>query len=471
LFKDARATKLCRFEFLRGDRVQNENGERVKLPALLSLLSLFLALGSARANPTVKFSAPGWSAQVGWLWLDSEEKVGQLFARARVSAPGGKKIAAIDPERGLWNPSTAQDFFFTGKKDRWKVKFSDGSTQDVEAELQFPSFLLIQKGCKEAQIALKPVAATGPASFLGIECRFEGEDLLLSVSAPDDAEWGATSIVESAGRGERSRQFTFPKMTRALQAREIGKIALTIQGKDHVFSVQQLKSETLLKESKAQEQKMKELEKQVAELRKQQAQKRQQQQKESKVTFQFGVGAGNLKLVSSNTNASSIQAMLFLFARTLPLFGNFRIGGQLKYATALKVSGVESLGFTEFALHTSHPLRLSRSVSFDPQLWYLNVSQDYSPTGFALTHSQFGFGAALRFAADSGAALRLFAVLSGVVPAADSQHSTFGLQYNLAPGESITWNLHLFYQKGTLSNIVLVPVTFDQALLAVALQF
>ena len=442
----------------------------MRLSTFFILLSLSLASVSARANPTVKFSAPGWSAQIGWLWLDSEEKVGQLFARARMSAPGGKKIAAIEPERGLWNPSSPQDFFFTGKKDRWKVKFSDGSSQDVETELQFTSFLLVQKGCKEAQIALKPMAATAPATFLGIECRFEGEDLLFSVSAPDDTEWGVTSIVESAGRGERSRQFTFPKMTRALQAREIGKITLAIQGKEHVFSVQQLKSDTLLKESKAQEQKMKELEKQVAELRKQQAQKRQQQ-KESKVTFQFGVGAGNLKLVSSNTNASSMQAMLFLFARTLPLFGNFRIGGQLKYATALKISGVESLGFTEFALHTSHPLRLSRSVSFDPQLWYLNVSQDYSPTGFALTHSQFGFGAALRFAADSGAALRLFAVLSGVVPAADSQHSTFGLQYNLAPGESITCILHLFYQKGTLSNIVLVPVTFDQALLAIALQF
>lgn len=437
---------------------------------LLSLLALVLPLASARANPVIKFSVPGWSAQVGWLWLDSEEKVGQLFARARVNAPAGKRIASIEPERGLWNPSTPQDFFFTGKKDRWRVRFADGSAQELEAELQLSSFLLVQKGCKEAQIALRPAAAVGPATFLGIECRFEGEDLLLSVSAPDDAEWGATSIVENAGRGERSRQFTFPKMTRALQAREIGRIALTIQGKEHVFSVQQLKSETLLKESKAQEQKMKELEKQVAALRRQQAQKRQQQ-KESKVTFQFGLGAGNLKLVSSNTNASSMQAMLYLFARTLPLFGNFRIGGQLKYATALKLSGPESLGFTEFALHTSHPLRLSRAVSFDPQLWYLNVSQDYSPTGFALTHSQFGLGAALRFAADSGAALRLFAVLSGVIPAADSQHSTYGLQYNLAPGESVTWNLHLFYQQGRLSNIVLVPVSFDQALLAVALQF
>lgn len=253
------------------------------------------------------------------------------------------------------------------EKGRMEFKTSDGQIKKYVFQWQPISSKIIYNRCGKGAPKLQNENLNNPSPLLiGLSCRIENKSLFLTVSSLSSTEWLETTMFESAGKGERWRDYQVPGWT--ANGGTIAEFKFNSAGQIYKFQYVAPQSEEAKKKDEITKEK-----------------KSINQNFENSILF----GQSSLGLDADTINATDSQLLLgynFLSPRFL---NQFRFGGF--FSTTLQTTQKdEALSFLETFIHADYIYSINEVVDASIGVGYQYADFQQKSSAARMQNSQPG---------------------------------------------------------------------------------
>jgi hypothetical protein len=309
-----------------------------------------------------------------WVWVQNSEGARVLKSKIAFEAP-------VDPENE--KPKAENANTRLGVKGRIvivetdatedTIHFGDPPALSIHLKTVPVKNNVIDENCKAVSLKFEVIGTPAPF-FLGVTCTTKNKDVNLHLTFPNDVELSQSSLFESLGKGENYRVYELKRIDAA--SSELGRFEFRFKGKSYTYALASIKGEA-------------------------------QATKVPEADFALGLGAGQLKLASTDANASDTKPIVRFQLLPHEFWGH--LGGGANVETAVGFSNsAKSISYIQLALYTYYRLKLSSSLEFHPRLYYV-ISNQSSGSGVGYQTNQVGVGlySMVRFSERSSVRLEL----------------------------------------------------------------
>lgn len=396
------------------------------------ILSLLLFCQKGTALPNVELinaedQKPSlWPIKAQWRWALNNEKVPLLWLSATLTFDSQvTHVTAEKSEVKLAFDRHSVELLVPGFTDKITVELGSGRKVSLLLKLKLQSTEIIKRNCTNFNLKQPEIAPSSSPYYLGIFCQKGKTDFVFSISAPQELSWGTSNAFETAGKGERWKQYPLTQQVAVGQA-----------SPELIFTLHNGKQKQTYKISPA-----KKLEERTDFA---------QKLNEEVVMPVLGIGLWSLGIEIPSTNTSGLKAGLF-GSVTAPFFF-MQPGISLKFALPFPSS---EMGFYDVEPFIGIPISLGWSLRVTPRVYFVSIGMDYNPTtlSYSFNHNSLGEGLNVRwYFSKLGSGITLGFLESGGLFSSETSAMTFNLGYDLDRGEHWQWGVLLFYQTERVVN-------------------
>jgi hypothetical protein len=360
------------------------------------------------------------SEKAHWEWVTNSEKLAQLsldfaFLLPKKVASASAKFSRVEVLPG----GAALRVHLVAVSDTVTVTYADGARGGFGISAVPKGLTVVERGCAKNNLAVRGNKDFKAPLFLGVDCETTDTVTKLTVSAPLDLEWGATSISEERGKAESVRQFSLD-----MQFGKKGASSLRfeiIAGKEKALFEVMPKVPWVT---------------QSAEDRKR------------RLRASLALGGWALSLVAPSIDQSSVlPALSSELDFTLSFF---RLGFLGKLVLPLPPSQT-NISFYSLQFYTAVPFFVGR-WSFVPRVLFETLGIDYNPTALSYSFRQGAVGGGLLIRCQlspTDSALYFEAQQWGLLPASTGSNLVLQLGYDFSRTGMLQYGLQALYQKQT----------------------
>lgn len=428
--------------------IQSFNQKLIQVSVLISIIGLsLLGRGAVAAQPTsvVVFDgtrAVAKTSKTRFDFVEVEKGVQALVLRAVLRIPGTGLAVGIEGEGVVFDSKAAAEGRFMiglgAMKTNLKVSYKDGKSRQFVVKINLDENVVKQSGCEEigmqfiradkqspSQISVRgsrPIdAAKAQTIFVGIRCEQKADRVGVSISFPQEVEWGVTSIFEVSGKGERWKAYDISRSTKTAEKGAIAQFSLRMDQETLNYSLEQKTDE------KSGAKKVEEKEK-SADL--------------SRMTW-VGFGGAQVSIQTTTGSLSSMGPLLNIESLTSPLFWNFRAHGA--FDVVLPLGGSQFYALDVAAGPTFVSGKPENPGLFGLFFNYMSIGQDQEVSGrnYSFRHNQIGAELFYRMAIGESSGLGILAGYNGL--GGDSTALLVKLRYENRLGHQRAWAAGIGY--------------------------
>lgn len=149
----------------------------------------------------------------------------------KLSVKLGKDIQSVTLAQGavLKISKDIAQFQIVGLKDTLNIRYVDGSSAAYKLELKFQTVQLINRNCNSKNFTIN-IPNVNDNFYIAASCKDINGSIQASITIPQELSWGASTVFETAGKGERWKLFNFNQLNLSNKSGEIGRITVLKEG-------------------------------------------------------------------------------------------------------------------------------------------------------------------------------------------------------------------------------------------------
>lgn len=292
-----------------------------------------------------------------------------------------------------------------GMRSSLTIKFMDGTTANYRVELKYQKVQLINRNCNTKSFAIN-IPAIKDSFYIAASCREVKGSIQASITIPQELNWGASTVFETAGKGERWKLFNFNQLNLSNKTGEIGRITVLKEGVQTPCLITFLPGTG----NGTGEQKTPEVVK----------------RKQSLVRVPLGVSQNSVK--NEDLTASGLGYLLSFEGKFFPEKSRWVLNGKYKNVLSSAADG-QSLSLFQAGAGYLLGKEFGSGTSYLALLNFDSFSSQAPKAKVNIVHSQVGVNFfILNFDSKTRGGWSLEFYLSGYLPKADSQ--MMGLEFN-----------------------------------------
>jgi hypothetical protein len=399
---------------------------------LLAWLAPTTAAAAVKAElTTADGKAVAWTSAVTWK-VQTEQRVPILYARVTLEPPAKPAVLRIDSKDAQVLSRAKDDKRFTLQLSSLGANavaiLEGGKRLAFRIDLRASEAETMSSGCENFNITLKPADSPKRPFVAGLVCQKQKDGALLTVTAPKDVAWGSTTIFESAGKGERWRQYVVDRKSLETYG-DIGKVDLAVEGSSVTYVIAREKPLALIRSESDLDTDTKTL-----------------------LALRFGVGAWMTRVTTSRANDAHVQPGFLINADTKVFFQRLKGGASVRLAMPMATSG-KSADFFDLAASASLVFPLGAGTTLYPTVFFVSMVGGYDSGRVDFRYNKPGFGMEVRKRFQSGAGLLAAIQASAYVPSRSPTNYVGGtIDYFFPRGKFARLGIELGHRQYTVTS-------------------
>lgn len=410
--------------------------------------------------------------QSGFQWFQSADGAIELFPYLDYSLPPGvssEELQFTFGSRVAASDGTSLRIVIPSLREEILTR----AGQRLESiEVQAANQSIFTQSCADFDLELQAEPSLPAPLYLGIYCRrLEDGSLHFWLSAPLEMNWGEMTLVETAGKGERWREFSLGALSPSTEEKALAEFRFYFESSTFKATLIQKQNADLLQKSLEKQKQLEALEQERIrlELEKQNLQFENKTLKEtvkaSKGPRKFfdsrlSVMGALVDVKTVNVSEKSYQPAILFDLNSTGLFYTLGLGARVKYVMPPGASNLWDF-HTGIQSHWNfNQFKIRPGVSFH------NFGNDISSKGLAFRHTSTAVDLFLEY----GREWTVWGLLSGsgFLPPGDSQYLSAQIGYRRKFSTFFYWGVDAAYQRVSYSE---VDGVFQQILLGGSLSY
>ncbi|MGK5084239.1 hypothetical protein WDW37_13165 [Bdellovibrionota bacterium FG-1] len=395
----------------------------IQLLCMAAVMNSGLALFMPhRANATVRVElhtvggqSPGvllgWSARHQWKWITAPPSVSVLYSQVILTPPSPVRVVGVQGGAVRWERGgSGIQLLLSALQDRVIIEQQGGPNLVFDLRITLSSSEIISHGCDPYSLQLLPQRAEAKPKALsvrpipvGLSCSKKTEDLLVTVTVPEDVEWADTSLFEVLGKGERWKQYSLTS-TQLSTGGNMGRLNFAYGGSvsSYLLQIRQktfrgIGPQTVVKAPVPPPPPLNPV-----------------------VVFRGGLGVMQASVSTPFTQGAAVQPDLDLGVRTRRFFKLLDLGARIKLSFPVAMTG-QAMTLYGMQFYLSGNLDLGSFLTLSPRVYFVSMGGFYDSGAVSLQLNQPGFGLFAQLNVSARTAFLLGAVSTGLFPNSTSQ--------------------------------------------------